>query len=61
MHPPGPGGAEAKRLRAQELARWLVETYGVEALNAGGGVLDVAGGRGALTFELQVRVLLALD
>ena len=35
--------------------RWLVDTFGVEKLNEGTGVLDGAAGKGALSFEL-VRV-----
>lgn len=33
-------------------ASWLVRTYGVELLNQGSGVLDVAGGKGELGVEL---------
>ncbi|KAI7837842.1 hypothetical protein COHA_008330 [Chlorella ohadii] len=47
------GGAAAKRRRAQVLAAWLVQTYGRDLLNSGEGVLDVAGGAGGVTFELQ--------
>eukprot|EP01051_Picozoa_sp_SAG22_P015007 SAG22_NODE_1905_length_3335_cov_2.377627_3_plen_492_part_00 len=39
--------------RAQLFARWLVETYGLERLRSGSGVLDVAGGKGDLASELQ--------
>ena len=39
--------------RAGALRRFLLETYGLEALQAGAGVLDVAGGSGSLAFELR--------
>lgn len=51
---PFAGAAAAKSSRARIFAAWLVETYGKAALNAGGGVLDVAGGgSGGLAFELH--------
>ena len=78
----GHGGKAEKRLRAQVFADWLVEQYGVPALQQGtgqtchsrrgapslcscsvltcgrclslsSGVLDVAGGKGALSFALH--------
>lgn len=39
--------------RARIFANWIVETYDLEALRRGG-VLDVAGGRGELAFELTL-------
>ena len=39
--------------RAGALRRFLLDTYGLEALQAGAGVLDVAGGSGSLAFELR--------
>lgn len=41
-----------KAARFRVLAQWLVDTYGIEQLRAGGGVLDVAGGGGALSAVL---------
>ena len=32
--------------------RFLIDTYGRELLNGGSGVLDIAGGKGELSFEL---------
>jgi hypothetical protein len=48
--------AKAKHgARHAEFARFLVSTFGREALSEAHGVLDVGGGRGGLSFELHVR------
>lgn len=47
-----PARADRKE-RHRIFAEWLVQTYGVETLSAGSGVLDVAGGNGLLGTELR--------
>jgi hypothetical protein len=42
-----------KAHRASKFAEWLVNTFGVETLSKGSGVLDVAGGRGDVSWELH--------
>lgn len=44
--------AKQKTERAGIFRRFLIDTYGIEALSSGCGVLDVAGGHGSLSFEL---------
>ena len=34
---------------------WLIDSYGIEFLRSGSGILDVAGGAGGLAFELAFR------
>lgn len=50
---PGQRRAQSKnRFRASSFRRFLLDTFGRERLGAGAGVLDVAGGKGELAFEL---------
>ena len=46
----------SKQMRAQRFAQFLLEKFGAEVLNAGTGVLDVAGGRGDVSFELHTKL-----
>lgn len=39
--------------RAGALRRWLVDIFGADFLRSGSGILDVAGGKGELSFELN--------
>jgi len=51
--PLDPHHKKSHHLRAKVFADWIVSTFGgTEKLSAGTGVVDVAGGRGGLTFEL---------
>ena len=60
--PPRSRYATRKRLQNEErsgvLRRFLVSTYSMDVLRSGGGVIDVAGGRGGLAFELANMAML---
>ena len=46
--------SNSKGLRSKVFASWIVQTFGCDLLREGKGVLDIAGGRGALSIELAV-------
>lgn len=50
------GAGQRKRVynegRAGAIRRWLLQVFGEEYLSSGSGVLEVAGGKGELSFEL---------
>ncbi|KAF0686754.1 Aste57867_21459 [Aphanomyces stellatus] len=52
--PHDPHEKELKTHRARIFAEWLVELYGHERLRRGTGVIDVAGGKGDIDFELAM-------
>mmetsp|Transcript_22581 Transcript_22581/g.34380 ORF Transcript_22581/g.34380 Transcript_22581/m.34380 type:complete len:398 (+) Transcript_22581:60-1253(+) len=49
------GDNKAKSMRAKIFASWLIESFGIETLKQGTGVLDIAGGKGKLSIELAVQ------
>lgn len=44
-----------KSIHNAVFARWLIHTFGQAKLREGGGCVDIAGGRGLVSFELAVR------
>jgi hypothetical protein len=44
-----------KGARTKIFAQWLVDTFGRERLNSGTGVIDIAGGKGMLLYELVCK------
>mmetsp|Transcript_96047 Transcript_96047/g.299104 ORF Transcript_96047/g.299104 Transcript_96047/m.299104 type:complete len:413 (+) Transcript_96047:107-1345(+) len=56
LHPEDPHSGETKQLKSHRssiFAQWLIDKFGMELLRRG--VVDVAGGRGDLSFELSVK------
>lgn len=53
--PHSPEGKNGHAQRAAVFAGWLCEVFGLDTLRATG-VIDIAGGRGALSFELAVKL-----
>eukprot|EP00271_Cylindrocystis_brebissonii_P007276 TRINITY_DN20608_c0_g1_i1.p1 TRINITY_DN20608_c0_g1~~TRINITY_DN20608_c0_g1_i1.p1 ORF type:complete len:772 (+),score=75.41 TRINITY_DN20608_c0_g1_i1:798-3113(+) len=51
--PLNPHAKARKGARARVFAQWLVDTYTLPVLSSLSGVLDIAGGRGALSFALH--------
>merc|ERR1712216_926532 len=47
-----PIGRVQNRWRASIFRRWLLDSFGLDRLKMGSGVVDVAGGQGDLSFEL---------
>ena len=52
----GTHSLKTKSHRAAIFATWLVDTFGLETLRKGTGVLDVAGGRGDVSWELFAKL-----
>ena len=52
---PGDFGARPKAAHNSIFAVWLVEMFGQQRLRETGGVVDIAGGAGGLSYELSVR------
>jgi hypothetical protein len=44
--------SESNKGKVGAFRRWLIDTFGADAMRAGSGVLDIVGGKGELSFEL---------